>query len=381
MLPCLATAMSTRTVLLFSDAPVFSGAERYLDLLAKALPRDRYRPTLALSELGALDGFARQAKGYGIPVLRLPRLDRLGERGPFLKLLRFFATKRFDVMHFNLTDPRACNGAMTAARFARRGKFVVTEHLPQSPFDAKKTPYRHRVAMRNTAWTIVNSESYRESVEARPDHRGQVVVIPNGIEDLGPINQKRRLEAKARLTMPAGGRTIGWVGRVTAQKDPAMLLDVMKLVLPKRLDATFVIIGDGDHLPQLQRGVKDANLSDRVRFYGHRQDVPDLLPAMDLLINTSTYEGMPFSILEAMVQGIPVVARGIPGMADLVGPGATGWIPPKDTPEAFCRTVLDALKYPERLASYGRAARERTLTLFSVDRLCERTMTEVYDRI
>jgi glycosyltransferase involved in cell wall biosynthesis len=270
---------------------------------------------------------------------------------------------------------------MTAARYALRKNFVVTEHLPQAPFDSKRIPYRHRVAVRNTAYSIVNSESYRSAIQGRPDHRGKVVIIPNGIEDFGEVTPARMREARSRLDLSPSGRVIGWVGRVTEQKDPKMLMEILKWIMPRRLDATAVIIGDGDQLPALQGWVKEAGLDHRVRFYGHRNDVLDLIPGMDILINTSRYEGMPFSILEAMVQGVPVVTRGIAGMADLVGPGATGWISPLDDAKTFGHTVIDALKYPDRLSSFGRAARQRTLTLYSVDRVCERTMNEVYDHL
>lgn len=373
--------MAHRRVLLFSDAPVFSGAERYILQLAKDLLRTAYEPALVLGEEGPLDDAAAEAEAAGLPLFRLPAVPTLARRGPFLKLLRFFAAKRFDILHFNLADPRACNGAMTAARLALRTGFVATEHLPQSPFDQRKLPFRHRVALKHTAVTIVNSESYIPHVTNRPGYGGRVVVIPNGIDDPGAATPARRRSAREKLGLPLAGRLIGWVGRVTAQKDPEMLLQVIVQVLEHRKDASFAIIGDGDRLPALRREIQERSLEGRVRMYGHRRDVPELIPAFDLLINTSRYEGMPFSILEAMVQGIPSVTRPIPGIDDLVGPGAAGWISPADTPEAFSRTVVDALKYPQRLAAYGRAARERVLALYSTGRVCTRTVREVYDRI
>ena len=373
--------MPPRRLLLYSDAPVSSGAERYLAQLAKGLPQDRYQVTVACNETGALDTFAGDLHRQGIEVRRLPAIHTLSDRGPFVKVSRFFVRNRFDVLHFNLCDPRSCNGAMTAARLGLRGQFVTTEHLPLSPFDEGKLPFRHRLALQNTAFTIVNSEAYRRAIESRPGYSGKVVVISNGIEDLGAVTRPKRVEARKRLQLPESGRVIGWLGRVTEQKNPGLLIDIIRKTLPRRRDITFAIIGDGDQLPRLQKAFKDHDERHRVRFYGHRSDAIKVLPAIDLLLNTSDYEGMPFSILEAAVQGIPCVAGSIPGMAELVGPGVSGWIAEARNATAYSNALVSALQHPPRLVAYSTAARQRALTLFSLPEVCRRTMSDVYDLI
>ena len=155
--------MAARTVLLYSDAPLFAGAERYLVELARGLPRDDWRVQVVCSESGALDPMAAELSSADIAVRRLPEINTLKDRGAFLKVLRFFAGHRPDILHFNLTDPRACNGAMTAARAAMRGRFICTEHLPTSEFDDKPLPFRQRIDTHNTAPTIVHTSRGAEA--------------------------------------------------------------------------------------------------------------------------------------------------------------------------------------------------------------------------
>lgn len=366
--------MSRKSVLLYSDGAIYGGGERYLLELARTLPRERFLVHAVTSEEGAVDGFASDLIKTGAELTRLPAIRTLKERGKVLKLMRFFATNRPSVLHFNLVDPRACNGAMVAAWLSGRRRFVATEHLPGAPYDNGRLPFRHRIALKHTAVTIVNTEGDRVGVENRPFQRSRVVVIPNGIEDPGAPNPARRNSARAVLGFAEHeGPIVGFVGRLIPQKHADLFLEGVRRVAPHRPDVRFAILGDGPEIGALQAKVGELLLGPVVRFYGHRMDARELVYGMDLLVNTSRFEGMPFSIIEAMFAAVPTVGQKIRGVADLIAHETTGALVPPGDGDVLGQTLLQILSNTDRLRRMGATARERAITLFTSRTMSERT--------
>lgn len=371
--------MARRRLLLFSDGYTYSGAERYLLDLARGLPRDRFRIEAVAASDGAMDVFAEDLARAGAHVTRLPRVPTLAARGAWLRVHRFFLTQRPDILHFNLSDPRACNGAMVAAWAALRRGFVVTEHLPTSRFDDKPLPFRHRLAARHTARTIVNSDHYRSAIQRRHTGHGRTIVVPNGVTDSGPCTLERRLAARGRLGFAdASVPLVGWVGRAVPQKNLDLMIEGARRLLPAHPTAQVLIAGEGPDIEPAQRKVAELGLGDRVRFLGHRDDARELMCGLDVLVNTSHYEGMPISVLEAMCASLPTVGSNIPGMSELVADRASGRLFIPGDGDHLGQILIDTVQDPDRLQRMGQVARERMLTLFSLELMCHRT-AEIYD--
>ncbi|MEE2713491.1 MAG: glycosyltransferase family 4 protein [Planctomycetota bacterium] len=370
--------MSARRVLLFSDAQLYAGAERYLVELARGLPKDRWAVEVVCSESEGVDTLAAELTDAGLPVKRLPEIPTLKARGAFLKVARYFATHRADILHFNLTDPRSCNGAMTAARMAMRGRFVCTEHLPTSTFDDRPLPFRHRLAARSTAATIVNTAAGRVAMQARPHHNGSVTVIPNGIPDPGDPTPEQRAAARAELGFDPHHLLVGWVGRFAEQKDPDLMLEGIRRVHDVIPDVRFALIGDGPLFHATEARINELEIGAVTRCYGFRLDAAELLCGLDVLVNTSRYEGMPFTILEAMFRRVPVVGTRIAGNEQLIAHLASGVTYAQQDGDALGDALHVALGDRDRMLRFGRVARERALLLHSLEGMCART-AQVYD--
>lgn len=125
-----------------------------------------------------------------------------------------------------------------------------------------------------------------------------------------------RPRAEVRAELGIDGPLVVSVGRLAPQKDYPVLLDVAAAVR----DATYVVVGDGPLRHELQARIDAADLP--VRLVGHRSDVPDLLGAADVFLLTSRWEARALVIQEAMQAGVPVVARRVGGIPELVGPDA-----------------------------------------------------------
>jgi glycosyltransferase involved in cell wall biosynthesis len=368
------------SVTLYSDAPIYGGAERYLELLATELDRDRYRPDVVLSTSEALDPAAARLAAVGISVTRLPAVETLSRGGAFFRVFRRLAWHRPTLIHFNLTDPRSCNGALLAAKLAGHARFVTTEHLPQSPFDDGPTPLRHRLA---TAWTtrrIALNQAGRAALLARGIPAGSIDVVPNGVPDPGPPYSAARERARATLGIAPEAPLLAFVGRLEPQKRPALFLEIVRRLAPAIPGLRAAFFGDGALRSELEDAVRrDEALRPRVAFYGRRDDLAALYPGFDLVVMTSSYEGQPLTLIEAGLGGVPAVAGRIPGVDEIVVEGETGRLVAPDDPDAYAVAALAYFSAPETMRRAGALARLRMLTEHSPV-VMARATADVYDR-
>ena len=123
------------------------------------------------------------------------------------------------------------------------------------------------------------------------------------------------------------------------------------------------MVGDGPDRPEVEAEIRALEISDAVELAGYARDVPDLLAAADVFVLSSRSEGAPFSILEAMAAGLPVVATDVGGVGELVADGETGLLVPAGDPARLAealRSLLADAALRRRLGAAGLArARER----------------------
>jgi glycosyltransferase involved in cell wall biosynthesis len=156
--------------------------------------------------------------------------------------------------------------------------------------------------------------------------RGEV--IPNGV-DLAGLPAARGTQ---------GGRTLGFLGRLEAVKNPLLLLDLLAgLEVGHRL----VVIGDGPLMAELRARAAALGLADRVELAGSlpRDRALERLAGLDVLVVPSLWEGMPLAPLEAMAIGVPVVASRVGGLPEIIEDGRTGLLIDDRDPASYARAV------------------------------------------
>ena len=164
-----------------------------------------------------------------------------------------------------------------------------------------------------------------------------------------------RDRARRALGVPAGATVIGAVGRLSYQKAPEDFLSTIGHL--SRVGVVGVWVGGGElakHISRLAR----AQPAGRIVLVGERADVPEILPAFDIFVLPSLYEGLPTAVVEAMVCGIPVVATAVNAVPDVVVPGETGLLVPPRRPDLMAdavRYLLDRPTVAVRMADTARA--------------------------
>ena len=146
-------------------------------------------------------------------------------------------------------------------------------------------------------------------------------------------------------------------------------------------DARFVILGEGDLRPALERQIKDLHLEKHVLLPGFRADILSFIRSFDVFVMSSLFEGLGTSLLDAMALSKPTVASDTGGIPEVVSHGETGLAGSAARCARACRRPSrQLLKDPERRERMGRAGLERVKRLFSADQMVEKTLG-VYRRI
>jgi glycosyltransferase involved in cell wall biosynthesis len=171
---------------------------------------------------------------------------------------------------------------------------------------------------------IVISEQQFSEIHERfgVGRREQFRVVPLGL-DLGQFEESA--DARKRFRDEIGATddevVVGFVGRLTAIKNLPLLIDAAEMVIndPSARTTRFVIIGDGELRGELEQIIVSRGLSRSIQFLGNRPDVARLLPGLDIIALTSSNEGTPLSLIEAMACGVPFVSTAVGGVVDLAG--------------------------------------------------------------
>jgi glycosyltransferase involved in cell wall biosynthesis len=344
----------------------WGGGERYLELLARRLDRDRFALAAVLPGAGP---FAERLERLGTPV-HVVDLTRLVSLSAIVRLAATLRALTPDIVQSH--GARSNFYARLATALLRRPRHISTVH--NSLLDYPVSPLRrllYRSLDRQTLPLTTRVLCVAEAL-AR-DYRARVTVIPNGVDveefDAAP----RDTMAVRRGLGLGGGPVVGFVGRLTPQKDPMTFLWALAALRRELPAATGLVVGDGPLRADLRREAARLGLAAHCAFAGLRSDVPAVLGAMDVFVLSSISEGLPFVLLEAMAMARPVVATAVDGVTEIVEPDVSGVLVPPGDPASLAGAVLDLLRHPERGRRLGAAARARVVDRFSAERMIRRT--------
>lgn len=179
-----------------------------------------------------------------------------------------------------------------------------------------------------------------------------------------------RAEARSRLGLTQEGPVVAYVARLLAIKRPDRFLDVVAKVMRQRSDVTFVVGGAGPMHAQLE--AQAAAMGAPVRFLGWRADVETIYAAADVAVLTSDNEGMPVSLIEAALCGIPAVTTDVGSAGEVVLDGRSGYVTARDG-AAVANALLRLLGDEGQRHAFGGAARKHAEEHFGTGRLVEQT--------
>jgi glycosyltransferase involved in cell wall biosynthesis len=350
-----------------------SGAEKQMVLLARGLPRDRFRVEVAaLTRLGPLEA---ELRGAGVPVTTIGKRHKV-DPPAFARLVRFLKDRRFDVVQ---TWIFAANTYGRLAAFRVGVPVVITAEMA---VDLWKGPRQLAVDRWLARWTdrvVGNSRAVVDFYRRAGVADDRLALIYSGIGDEEPPAVDPA-EVRASLGLPADAPLALFAGRLAAQKGLDDLINALDLLQHVRPDLRTLIVGDGPLRGHLEDLAHAYRLDGAVRFLGHRDDVPRLLSASDLLVLPSLYEGLPNVVLEAMRARKPVVATAAPGTTEVVVDGQTGRLVPLRNPPALAEAIRSVIQDPDLARRLGEAGRARVEAEFRADAMVAQ-FADLYEQL
>jgi glycosyltransferase involved in cell wall biosynthesis len=176
----------------------------------------------------------------------------------------------------------------------------------------------------------------------------------DGIE-LTPVNLAAIKELRNYL-LKSSSILIGSAGRLDQQKGYAHFIGAARRVLDVRPDVMFAVAGDGPLRPQLEQLIVELRMTDHFHLLGFRQDIQNVIGALDLFVSSSLWEGLPIAVVEAILLAKPIVVTNVGGSPEVVLQGENGYVVPAADQNALAKGILNALENMQSLSIGAREA-------------------------
>jgi glycosyltransferase involved in cell wall biosynthesis len=307
----------------------------------------------------------------GVEVGRVPKTGGLD---PTLvpRLARELRRRRADVVHTH--NPLPLIYGVPAARLV--GAAAIHTKHGKNPAGRANRMLRRAAAQLAHAFVAVSDTTADQAREQHDMPASRLHTIPNGIR-LDRYTPDPEARAAIRVELGLGDAwVVGTVGRLDQYKNQALLVRAMGPMLSSRV--RLVIVGEGDARPEVEAAIAALPDPRWVVMTGRRMDVPRLVHAFDVFAMSSTTEGLPLVLPEAMAAALPVVSTAVGGIPSVVDDGETGLLVPVD--ETALRDALAALEQDrDRARAMGHRAREEALARYSHDRMVDAYL-DLYDQ-
>lgn len=369
------------TVVYLTDKLAYGGTPLQIVELALHLDRARFRPYLiALSQIEAAIRERLEQSNIQMECLEQANWVRVNALPAAWKLYRSLRRLAPEIVHAFLTTGNVLGAVLgTLARVP----VIVSSHRDLGGFDGKWITRMNFWTDRHLATSVTaNSLAVREALAQRSNAPAETIrLLYNGI-DLKKIETANRgLAKRQELGLSPNALAIGVIANIRVAKGHQYLLEAFNHIAPQVPQAYLLICGfAGDHdlMKTLQRLAAAGGAAGRVWFMNSRNDIPEMLHALDVVVSPSLSEGFSNAILEAMAAGKPVIATRVGGSPEQIIDGVTGLLVPPQDAGAIAQALLTLLRSPGLRREMGTAAQRHVQENFSVA-IMTRNHTRLYD--
>ncbi len=344
------------------------GAERFLAGLLHHLDRTKFQPTLCC--LNWKGQWGEDVERAGIPVIALNKKGKVDLKA-FRQLKRIFREGQFDIVntHLWLAD--------TMGRLAAIQTGVKTIVSTAQNVDIWKKGWHKQVDRwfgRRTQAVIAVSKAvkkyYHEDVGLPED---KIHVIPNAI-DPETYNHVESVEhLYEEFNLDKDNFVLACIGRLNMQKGHQYLIQAVARLKDSHPRLRILIVGKGETQAEMEQLSHTLNITDRLRFVGHRSDIAAILQFSHGLILPSIFEGLPLCVLEAMAASRPVIATDVGGTAELAIDQETAFIvPPRDV-DQLAQAIAKLMDLPDHGQGMGQRGRKVVESNFSIQAITRQT--------
>jgi glycosyltransferase involved in cell wall biosynthesis len=295
-----------------------------------------------------------------------PRWIHLVRAG--LALARCIRRWRPDMVHFFLPEAYLV-GSMIAMLVGHRRCVMSRRSLADYQRGRPWFARLERLLHRRTLAVLGNSHAVVDELAIETGDRSKVGLIHNGVAIPQSLGDDIRSQARGRLGIADDAFVMVIVANLFPYKGHADLIVALIEIAPRLPQPwRLIVVGRDEGIgPALRAQATDGGIAEHICWLGARDDVGAILPAADLALLVSHQEGFSNALLEAMAQGLAVIATDVGGNRDAIRNGESGRLVPVRDPIRLGEAILE-LAYDKALRRrFGTAARHRAINLFSTE--------------
>ncbi len=365
----------------------WGGAQRYVWDLAVNLPKDKFEVKIALGGNGVL---AQKLNEESISVVNIPFLERdvgfLKDVRAFIAFWKLFRDEEPDSIHLNSSKTGAL-GALAAFLlshypFDKKFKSIFTVHgwafNEDRNFMEKALIFFVQwltVALTNKT-IVISKQDYRQALKMPLIPKNKFEIIPLGINisEEGYAKRKARdILIKSNIVFDPETILAGTVAELTKNKGLDYFIQAIYGLKKRGGNIKAVIIGEGEDENKLKELVRRLGLESDILFAGFIADAWKLLRSFDIFVLPSLKEGLPYTILEAMAEGIPVIAASTGGIPDLIQNEKNGILVPAKNSLALENALFELMSKKTKRDSFRKAAKQTLLEKFELKEMILKT--------
>ena len=363
----------------------WGGAQKYVSDLATALASE-FDITVAVGdpegERQLQEQFSVQRSAFSVTIVQLKHLRRA--ISPIHDLLAVWEIKRLyqkvkpDLVHLNSSKAGVIGSFAKWVMFHGSCVMIYTAHgwVFEEPLPGPmKTLYRlaeKYTARAKDAIITLSEEDKKIAREKLGVPINRLTLIRNGVKE--PTLPLSGAEARQSLSLPADAIVVGTIANHYKTKGLDVLLHVVAEIKKEIGNLQVIILGDGPERRQLEALIDKLDLHSCVRLTGFLPDAAKYLPAFDIFVLPSRKEGSPYTLLEAMHAGLPIIATTVGAIPDIITNGEHGLLVPRESPYALSTALRKLINDPEYANRLGLAAQNRANN-FSLDQQIAATTT------
>ena len=363
--------------LLYGLEAAGGGALKHLVYLVTRLDKESFAVTVILSDSRNenITEEIEKMQNTGAKVLLLPMCKNINPGKDLLtlfKLISFLKREKYNILHAHSSK---AGGLFRLAAWICKVPFIYyTPHCFY--FQGKRGLKKYffvlleRCLSKLTTRIIVSEGERNEIINNKITRFSKIININNAIDFDEYLQSREIAVTKSALNIPVDTFVVGAIGRLAPQKDWETYIYAANEVLKKHPQVKFLIVGDGEQRVELQKLIFDLNIESKVILTGYIKDIYKIYEIIDVYVNTSLWEGLPYVFLEAMKYQKPIVATDT-GNDTTILHGKSGFINPVKDYHSIAQKIIMLVENKQMAIHMGKRGTDWLVKKYSFDLFIE----------